>query len=153
MIVASSLGAIPLAAIIIAIITRRLRIRSLHRSTLLGHTSSELNTTAAATATNATDSEKNIAIPVALSLVVPCSTEPYSGMGSAMISCITSQTPTEEEISISDEARKARESLKELITGAIKDAKDFVKGTGKGKRLKEETIGISATTDSRDIQS
>jgi hypothetical protein len=62
-----------------------------------------------------------------------------------------SHTPKEQEASISDEARKAGESLKELIVAAIKDAKDSAKGTR--KRLKEETIGIAATTDSKDIQS
>ena len=62
-----------------------------------------------------------------------------------------SGTPKEQEASISDEARKAGESLKELIVAAIKDAKDSAKGTG--KRLKEETIDIAATADSKDIQS
>jgi len=60
-------------------------------------------------------------------------------------------TPKEQEISISDDARKAGESLKERIVAAIKDAKDSAKGTT--KRLKEETIGIADTTDSKDIQS
>jgi hypothetical protein len=63
----------------------------------------------------------------------------------------TTQTPKEQEVSISDDARKAGESLKELIVTAIKDAKDSAKGTG--KRLKEETIGNAATADSKDIQS
>jgi DNA-binding XRE family transcriptional regulator len=75
---------------------------------------------------------------------------PFNTTESA-IKASPSQTPKEQEISISDEARKAGESLKELIVAAIKDAKDSAKGTG--KRLKEETIGIAATTDSKDIQS
>ena len=68
---------------------------------------------------------------------------------SAIIS--SSQTPKEEEISVSDEATKAGESLKELIITAIKEAKDSAKGTG--KRLKEQTINISTTVDSKDIRS
>jgi hypothetical protein len=62
-----------------------------------------------------------------------------------------SHSSKEQEISISDEARKAGESLKELIVAAIKDAKDSAKGTG--KRLREETIGVAPTADSKDIQS
>jgi hypothetical protein len=62
-----------------------------------------------------------------------------------------SQTQKEEDISVSDEARKAGESLKELIATAIKEAKDSAKGTG--KRLKEQTINIAATADSNDIHS
>lgn len=63
----------------------------------------------------------------------------------------SSQTPKEEEISVSDEARKAGESLKELIMTAIKEAKGSAKGTG--KRLKEQTVNISTTADSKDIHS
>ena len=78
------------------------------------------------------------------------SIEPSSTTESTM-KASPSQTPKQQEIPISDEARKAGESLKELIVAAIKDAKDSAKGTG--KRLKGETIGIAATADSKDIQS
>jgi hypothetical protein len=61
------------------------------------------------------------------------------------------QTSKEEEISVSDEARKAGESLKELVVTAIKEAKDSATGTG--KQLKEQTIDIAATADSKDIHS
>ena len=61
------------------------------------------------------------------------------------------QTPKEEEISVSDEARKAGVSLKELIVTAIKEAKDSATETG--KRLKEQTINIASTVDSKDIHS
>lgn len=61
------------------------------------------------------------------------------------------QTPREEEISVSDEARKTGESLKELIVTAIKEAKDSAKETG--KQLKEQTIDIATTADSKDIHS
>jgi hypothetical protein len=70
---------------------------------------------------------------------------------SSSSSSTTTQTPKEQELSISDDARKVGESLKELIVTAIKDAKDSAKGTG--KRLKEETISNAATADSKDIQS
>jgi hypothetical protein len=64
---------------------------------------------------------------------------------------ISPQTPKEEEISVSDEATKAGESLKEFIVTAIKEAKDYAKETG--KQLKEQTINISTTVDSKDIRS
>src|SRR5215216_3558693 len=99
------------------------------------------------TITNATASSKKdptttAAIP---SPLVPSTTSDSS----AIIS--SSQTPKEEEISVSDEARKAGESLKELIVTAIKEAKDSAKGTG--KRLKEQTIDIASTVDSKDVRS
>src|SRR5215203_1209877 len=99
------------------------------------------------TITNATASSKKdptttAAIP---SPLVPSSTSDSS----AIIS--SSQTPKEEEISVSDEARKAGESLKELIVTAIKEAKDSAKGTG--KRLKEQTIDIASTVDTKDVRS
>src|SRR5918996_839272 len=52
---------------------------------------------------------------------------------------------------ISNEAKRAGESLKELVVTAIKEAKDSATGTG--KRLKEQTIDIAATADSKDIHS
>src|SRR5215216_5804923 len=55
-------------------------------------------------------------------------------------SVVSPQTPKEEEISVSDEATKAGESLKELIVTAIKE-------------VKEQTINISTTVDSKDIRS
>jgi hypothetical protein len=61
------------------------------------------------------------------------------------------QTSKEEEISVSVEARKAGESLKELVVTAIKEAKDSATGTG--KQLKEQTIDIAVTADSKDIHS
>jgi hypothetical protein len=82
---------------------------------------------------------------------VPQAMEPSSTSDSAVIVISPSQTPKEEEISVSDEVRKARESLEELIVTAIKEAKDSAKGTG--KRLKEQTINIAATVDSKDIHS
>jgi hypothetical protein len=101
--------------------------------------------------TNITNAYNEITVPtLTLAGRIPSPIEPFSTTESAM-KASPSQTPKEQEISISDEARKAGESLKELIVAAIKDAKDSAKGTG--KRIKEETIGIAATTDSKDIQS
>jgi hypothetical protein len=99
------------------------------------------------TITNATASSKKDPTTTATipSPIAPSTTSDRS----AIIS--SSQTPKEEEISVSDEARKAGESLKELIVTAIKEAKDSAKGTG--KRLKEQTINISTTVDSKDIRS
>jgi hypothetical protein len=99
------------------------------------------------TTNNATVISKNTT-PVA----VPSPSVPSSTSDSAvMADSSSSQTPIEEEISVSDEAKKSGESLKDLIVTAIKEAKDSAKGTG--KRLKEQTINIAATTDSKDIRS
>jgi hypothetical protein len=99
------------------------------------------------TITNATASSKKDPTTTATisSPIAPSSTSDSS----AIIS--SSQTPKEEEISVSDEARKAGESLKELIVTAIKEAKDSAKGTG--KRLKEQTVDIASTVDSKDVRS
>lgn len=86
------------------------------------------------------------------SVAVPSPSVPSSTSDSAVMpDSSSSQTPIEEEISVSDEAKKSGESLKEMIVTAIKEAKDSAKGTG--KRLKEQTINIAATTDSKDIHS
>jgi len=194
LIVAASLGAIPLTAVLIAAVIRRARHGSLQRSTLLrqigsesssptatGHTgitqnqpqkerphshlqseslpqSSEIlektttsATSAATISNNVTDTEKDILMHVVLAVTVPSPIEPsFSNAESANIAS-NSETSIEAEISISDEAKKAGESLKDLIIGAIKDAKNSAKVTG--KRLKEETVDIAATTGSKDIES
>ncbi len=99
------------------------------------------------TTNNATVISKNTT-----SVAVPSPSVPPSTSDSAvMADSSSSQTPIEEEISVSDEAKKSGESLKDLIVTAIKEAKDSAKGTG--KRLKEQTINIVATTDSKDIHS
>nr|MDQ3851795.1 hypothetical protein [Thermoproteota archaeon] len=182
-IVASSLAAIPLTAVLIAVATRKGRRKSLQTSRFLGQTrlknsvittathsqqqkekpqpqpqspwqGSEINkqtettTTTAATiiSTNAIVDEKDITTPeVVLSPTVP------SGTSDNAVIVSSSQTSKEEEISVSDEARKAGELLKELVVKAIKEAKDSATGTG--KQLKEQTIDIAATADSKDIHS
>ena len=76
---------------------------------------------------------------------------PSSTSDSAVTVSSSSQTSKEEEISVSDEARKAGESLKELVVTAVKEAKDSATGTG--KQLKEQTIDIASKADSKDIHS
>ena len=181
MIVSLSLAAIPLTAILIAVATDRGKRKSLQTSRLLRQTRAKAGivtttattavhkqeqkekpqvqpqpssqgsekkaaTTTAMVTTNTTIADKDITAPPE---VLP-SIEPSGTSDSSVISS-SSQTSKEEEISVSDEARKARESLKELIVTAIKEAKDSAKGTG--KRIKEQTINIAATADSKNIHS
>ena len=113
----------------------------------------EKKTTTIAATVISTDTivdDKDITRPV----VVPSPMVPSSTSDSTVIvspSAPSPQTSKEEEISVSDEARKAGESLKELVVTAIKEAKDSATGTG--KQLKEQTIDIAATADSKDIHS
>jgi hypothetical protein len=179
-IVISSLSGIALTVLLIAALLRRARHKSLQVSTLSGHTSSKeknafsttsnnrqeegrqsqsksprqgfytVEVTMTADDTSISNTNKDITIPAPLVVVVPSPTGPSNSIGKAMMPS-PSRTPKEQEISVSDEARKAGESIKELIVAAIKGAKDSAKGTG--KQLKKETIDIAATTDSKDIQS
>jgi hypothetical protein len=98
------------------------------------------------TITNATASSKKDPTTTA---TIPSPIAPSTTSNSSAI--VSPQTPKEEEISVSDEARKAGESLKELIVTAIKEAKDSAKGTG--KRLKEQTVDIASTVDTKDVRS
>ncbi len=102
------------------------------------------------TGTTVADKDVITAPEVVSSAMVTSSTSDSAVLVSSSSSS-SSQTPKEEEISVSDEARKAGESLKELIVTAIKEAKDSAKGTG--KRLKQQTINIATTADSKDIHS
>ena len=187
-IVASSLVAIPLTAIIIATAIHRRRRKSLETSRFSGQTRSTANVitttttavidrqqlreksqaqlqpssqgsetkaaamtaTAATISTNTTIATKED-ITTTPAAAVPSPMGPSGNPDSAIITPSSYQTPEEEEISVSDEAKKSGESLKDLIVTAIKEAKDSAKGTG--KRLKEQTINIAATTDSKDIHS
>jgi hypothetical protein len=110
-------------------------------------TSTTTNTATTIISTNAIVDDKDITTPE----VVVSSTVPSITSDSAVIASSSPQTSKEEEISVSDEARRAGESLKELVVTAIKEAKDSATGTG--KRLKEQTIDIAATADSKDIHS
>ena len=176
-IVVSSLAAIPLAVVLIAAATHRTRRKSLQTSRYLGQTNSKTGIITTATdrqqqkdksqweaqspwrgsETKATTTIDTIPIKTTIadkdatnSAAIPSPLVPSTTSDrSAIIS--SSQTPKEEEISVSDEATKAGESLKELIVTAIKEAKDSAKGTG--KRLKEQTVDIASTVDSKDVRS
>jgi hypothetical protein len=183
LIVASSLAAIPLATVLVAATIYRRRPKSLQKSTFLGQDTRSKTSVITATATRkqqqreksqaqlhsprhgseagATTTTTTTAAISTNTVVADKDITPPEVAPSPMVGSITSdsqtivpssQTPKEEDIiSVSDEARKAGESLKELIATAIKEAKDSAKGTG--KRLKEQTINIAATADSKNIQS
>jgi hypothetical protein len=175
LIVASSLAAIPLATVLVATAIYRRRHKSLRTKSFLGQTKSttgvittandrpelkeksqgqqpspwQVSETKAVTSTttnNATITTKSTTTTPA---AVPSPMMPSSTSDSAVI--VSHQTPKEQQTSVSDEARKAGESLKELIVTAVKEAKDSAKETG--KRVKEQTINIAATVDSKDIRS
>jgi hypothetical protein len=114
-------------------------------------TATATTTAAAITSTaNASIDDRDITPPeVVLSSTVPSST---SG-STVIVSRSSPQTSREEEVSLSDEAKKTGESLKELVVTAIKEARDSAMGTGIGKQLKEQTIDIAAKADSKDIHS
>lgn len=56
-----------------------------------------------------------------------------------------------EEAPVSTKAKQAGESLKKLFVTAAREAKGSAKKTG--RRLKEQTVDIAATADSKDIHS
>jgi hypothetical protein len=187
-IIASSLAAIPLTAVLIVVATHRGRRKSLQTSGSLEQTRSKMSvivttathsqqqkekpqaqpqpprqgsetkktaktTTTAATiiSANTIVDDKDITTPgVESSPTVPSSTSDSSVIAPSSSSS-SPQTSKEEEISVSDEARKTGGSLKELIVTAIKEAKDSAKGTG--KRLKQQTINVATKDDSKDIHS
>jgi hypothetical protein len=180
LIVASSLAAIPLATVLVATAIYRRRRKSLRTSAFLGQTKSTtsvITTTAndrpelkeksqgqqpspwevsetkvvtSATTGNATITTKSTTTTTTTTpAAVPSPIMPSSTSDSAVI--VSHQTPKEKQMSVSDEARKAGESLKELIVTAVKEAKDSAKETG--KRVKEQTINIAPTVDAKDIRS
>jgi hypothetical protein len=185
-IIASSLAAIPLTAVLIAAVTQRRRRKSLQTSGFLGQTRSKMSLvitgdthsrqqneksemqpqspwkgsdtkiTAASTTTDATTVSTNEIVDDKDIVTTPGevpSPKVSSGIisDSAAIASSSSQTQREEEISVSDEAKKAGESVKELLVTAIKEARDSAKGTG--KRLKQQTIDVATTVDSKDTHS
>jgi hypothetical protein len=180
LIVASSLAAIPLATVLVAATIYRRRPKSLQKSTFLGQdtrsktsvitathkqqqrekSQAELHSPrhgseAGATTTITTTAAISTNTVVADKDITPPGVAPSPMVGSITSDSQTivpsSQTQKEEDISVSDEAEKAGESLKELVVTAIKEAKDSATGTG--KQLKEQTIDIAATADSKDIRS
>lgn len=177
-IVASSLAAIPLAAVLIAAAIHRRRRKSLQTSRFLGQTRSKADVITTATdrqqqkeklqgqpqspwqgsQTKAATAATTVIIPTNTTVTakdtitpadVPSPMVPSSTSDSVVI--VSPQASKEEEISVSDEAGKAGESLKEMIVTAIKEARDSAKETG--KRLKEQTINVASTVDSKDIRS
>jgi hypothetical protein len=180
LIVASSLAAIPLATVLVATAIYRRRRKSLRRNSFLGQTKSttgvitttandrpelkeksqgqqpspwQVSETKAVTSTTTTTNNATITTKSTTTTTAPAAVPspmmPSSTSDSAVI--VSHQTPKEQQTSVSDEARKAGESLKELIVTAVKEAKDSAKETG--KRVKEQTINIAATVDSKDIRS
>jgi hypothetical protein len=184
-IIASSLVAIPLTAVLIAAVTHRGRRKSLQTSRFLGQTRSKMSLvitgdthsrqqnvksemqqqspwkgsdtkiTAASTTTGATTVSTNEIVDDKDIVTTPGEV-PSPKVSSGIISdsaaiASSSQTQREEEISVSDEAKKAGESVKELLVTAIKEARDSAKGTG--KRLKQQTIDVATTVDSKDTHS
>ena len=180
LIVASSIAAIPLATVLVAATIYRRRPKSLQKSTFLGQdtrsktsvitathkqqqrekSQAELHSPrhgseAGATTTITTTAAISTNTVVADKDITPPGVAPSPMVGSITSDSQTivpsSQTQKEEDISVSDEAKKAGESLKELFVTAIKEAKDSATGTG--KQLKEQTIDIAPTADSKDIRS
>jgi hypothetical protein len=174
LIVASSLAAIPLATVLIAVAIHKRTHKSLRTKEIPRQTQLTTGVTTASdrqqlkekfqgqqpspwqvserkavtsTATDATITTKSTTTTTPAA--VPSPMVPSSTSDSAVI--VSHQTPKEEEMSVSDEARKAGELLKELIVTAVKEAKDSAKETG--KRVKEQTINIAATVDTKDIRS
>ena len=108
-----------------------------------------------ATTTASTTTSSNISVndKDTTPAVLPSPMASSSTSDSAMIvpPSSSSQTAKEEEISVSEEAKKTGESLKELIVTAVKETKDSAKRTE--KQLKQQTINIATTADSKDIHS
>jgi hypothetical protein len=177
LVLASSLATISLATLLVAIALHRRRHKSSQTHRFLGQTRSTKRVTTTATSkkqvmekfpeTNPTlwqDSKTNALKRTTNASIISKNTTPEVAVPSSPATSDTSDseevivdssssplTPIEEEISVSDEAKKSGESLKELIVAAIKEAKDSAKGTG--KRIKEQTIDIAVTSDSKDIHS
>jgi hypothetical protein len=178
LILASSLAAIPLATVLVARAIQRRRRKSPGTHGLLGQTKSttgvntisdtdrqqlkekspgqqptpwqgsETNAVAKTTTTNATMTTESTTTATTAAVPLPTVSSSTSSDSAVIVS---HQTTKEEETSLSDEARKAGGSLKELIVTAVKEAKDSAKQTG--KRVKEQTINIATTVDSKDIRS
>ncbi len=171
LIIVSSLAAIPLTTLLVAGTLQRRRRKSSRRAKFLRQTKStkDVNTntatdkqqvraawqgsetrpvtdTANTTTTSTITSNSNNASTIPAPLTSPIL---HSRTDSDVI--IPHQTVKETEPSLSDEAKKAGGSLKELIVTAVKEAKDSATQTG--RRMKEQTINIAATVDSKDIQS
>jgi hypothetical protein len=170
LIIASSLTAIPLITLLIAVAIQRKRRKSSRRVEFLAQTKStkHVNTT------NGTDKKQQTAWQRSETRAV---TNTATGLTNASITTnssntsnnpatltapilhsetdsdiiISHQAAKDAQASLSDEAKKAGGSLKELIVEAVKEAKESASQTG--KRMKEQTINIATTVDSKDIHS
>jgi hypothetical protein len=194
LIVVSSLAAIPLSAVLIAIAIHRKRSKSLRAHELLDQTKRKRGVVTTITAPDRqqlngkkSQSQQQQQLPpppsspwqgsdtepvvdstptntnVTTRMTTKSTDTSSAAVASPVVASITSspdspaavshktQKEEEEEMSVSEEAKKAGESLKELVVAAVKGAKDSAKKTG--KRLKGQTLNIAATTDSKDIRS
>jgi hypothetical protein len=170
LIIASSLTAIPLITLLIAVAIQRKRRKSSRRVEFLAQTKStkHVNTT------NATDKKQqtawqrsetravtNTATELTNASITTNSSNTSNNSATQTAPILHSETDSdiiishqaakEAQASLSDEAKKAGGSLKELIVEAVREAKDSAKQTG--KRMKEQTINIATTVDSKDIHS
>jgi hypothetical protein len=182
LILASSLAAVPLATVLVTIAIHRRKRKSPRTSAFLAQTKSTtgvvsttsndrpelkensrgqqpstwqvsetkvLTNTTTSTTNNATIAANSTTTTATATADVPSPTVPSTTSDTTVT--VYHQTAKEPEMSLSDEGSKAGESLKELIVTAVKEAKDSAKETG--KRVKEQTINIAATVDSKDIRS
>jgi predicted RNase H-related nuclease YkuK (DUF458 family) len=170
LIIASSLAAIPLITLLIAGAIQKKKRKSSRKAEFLGQTKStkHVNTT------NASDKKQLTAWQRSETKAVTNTANGLTNAGMTTNSTNTSNNPesltapilrsgTDSDIiishqaekgaqaSLSDEAKKVGGSLKELIVEAVKEAKDSAKQTG--KRMKEQTINVATTVDSKDIRS
>jgi len=101
--------------------------------------------------------KSQIRTAVTAAAVVAPSIEASKERPTTITTTTTTAGPMQEEQRISPEApvstkaRQAGESLKELFVTAAREAKGSAKKTG--RRLKEQTVDIAATADSKDIRS
>ena len=170
LIIASSLAAIPLITLLIAGAIQKKRRKSSRKAEFLGQTKStkHVNTTNAsdkkqltAWQRSETKAVRNTANGLTSASITTNSsntsnnpeslTAPILRSGTNSDIIISHQAAKEAQASLSEEAKKAGGSLKELIVEAVKEAKDSAKQTG--KRMKEQTINAATTVDSKDIHS
>ncbi len=107
---------------------------------MMGSTPSSLTAnTTATTSTKSTDTYAPSSCPVG-----------HSSVSSDNPVAVSRKSLEQEEVSVSDDVKKAGGSLKGLIITAVKEAKDSAKETG--KRTKGQTINITYGTDSKDVR-
>lgn len=101
--------------------------------------------------------KSQIRTAVTAAAAVDSSIEASKGRPTTITTTTSTAVPMQEQQRISPEApvstkaRQAGESLKELFVTTAREAKGSAKKTG--RRLKEQTVDIAATADSKDIHS